>query len=253
MTAAAFRLKANMALLGAPGSGKGFYGRFLAAAWKVPLYSASKILRQSSISTDSGKLVDCETVSTALLKFLQENDAAQTHFLMDGFPRTRQQIDFMNHEWPAEYRVSTAFRLNVPDAVCAQKIAGRRVCQICHHEPNSADVVFEGFVLPPTIPTVCQGRCDPAKDWVRRADDESDHVIAQRLQDYRLHEQPLIDYYESCAGLCSFTPYYGVKDVPKLQQALEEWFAMRQRQLGEEAETSSSGDTVATGTKMKQC
>jgi len=150
-----------------------------------------------------------------------------SHFLMDGFPRTRQQIDYMNQEWPAEYQILTAFRLNVPDSVCAQKIAGRRVCQICHHEPNSANVVTDGFVLPPTIPIVCKDRCNPDKDWVRRADDESEEVIAQRLRDYREHEQPLIDYYESCHGLCSFTPYYGAKDVPKLQKALEDWFASR--------------------------
>ena len=235
-------------------TGKGFYGRYLAQAWNVPLFSASKILRQSSISTDTGRLVDCETVSTALLNFLKEHvgrgaagrrehlplddDTARQDgtvvvedtnhfFLMDGFPRTRQQIDFMNQEWPTEYRITTAFRLVVPDAVCAQKMAGRRVCRVCHHEPNMANVVTEGFVLPPTIPIVCQNRCDPARDWFQRVDDGSDKVIQQRLRDYREHEQPLIDYYESCSGLCSFTPYLGAKDVPKLQQTIEQWFATR--------------------------
>lgn len=235
-------------------TGKGFYGRYLANAWNVPLFSASKILRQSSISTDTGRLVDCETVSTVVLQFLKEHvgrgggrrehlllddtvshdknvvqdTAASTNFfLMDGFPRTRQQIDFMNQEWPTEYRITTAFRLDVPDSVCAQKIAGRRVCQICHHEPNTANVATEGFVLPPTIPIVCQNRCDPAIDWVQRVDDSSDEVIAQRLRDYREHEQPLIDYYKSCSGLCSFTPYFGAKDVPKMQQTIEQWFATR--------------------------
>lgn len=207
--------------------GKGFHGRFLAKAWKVPLLSASKILRQSSISTDTGKLVDCETVSSALLRFLKKHH--QSHFLMDGFPRTRQQIDLMNKEWPVEYRISTAFRLDVPDTVCAQKIAGRRLCRICHQEPNSANVVTEGFVLPPTRPTVCEDRCDPERDWDRRADDESDEVIAQRLRDYRQHEHPLVDYYECCGGLFSFTPYFGAKDVPKMQQALEDWLTTRHR------------------------
>ena len=219
--------------------GKGFYGRYLAKAWDVPLFSASKILRQSSIATDTGKLIDCATVSTALLQFLKQQHVApqnksqrehhhQQHFLMDGFPRTRQQIDFMNHEWPTEYRTTTAIRLNVPDAVCAAKIAGRCVCRICHHEPNRANVVTaDGFVLPPTIPNVCDNRCDPAVDWERRVDDESEAVIALRLRDYRRHEQPLIDYYESCSGLCSFTPYNGAKDIPKMQQSIENWFATR--------------------------
>jgi adenylate kinase len=218
-----------MTLLGAPGSGKGFYGNFLAEAWKVPLYSASRILRQSSIvaDLDSGNLVDCETVSTTLLSFLQEQHAASTHFLMDGFPRTRQQIDLMNAQWPADYQITTAFHLNVPDAVCAQKIAGRRVCSICHQEPNSADVHIAGFVLPPSIPAKCQNKCNPVTDWKRRPDDECDTIIARRLADYRRHEQPITDYYTSTHALCSFTPYYGVKDVPKLQQTLEDWFMAR--------------------------
>lgn len=224
MTSATFRLPANMSLFGAPGSGKGYYGRVLAKAWNVPLYSASIILRQSSISTDTGNLVDCELVSTTLLNFFQQSHTS--NFLMDGFPRTRQQIDYMDQEWPEEYRITHALRLEVPDIVCAQKIAGRRVCRICQHEPNSAHVETKGFLLPPMRPSVCENRCEEGTDWFKRADDVSNDMIAKRLGDYRRHEQPLVEYYQSCGALCSFSPYNGAKDFPLLQQTLEEWFAI---------------------------
>lgn len=231
-TAPSFVLNANMTLLGAPGSGKGFYGRLLAEAWNVPLYSASRILRQSKTAhfdLDSGTLVDCETVSNALLSFLHKQHHAGNKktqcYLMDGFPRTRQQIELMNEQWPDSYKISTAFHLNVPNEVCAQKIAGRRVCAVCHQEPNSADVNIAGFVLPPTIPAVCNNRCRPDEtDWNRRPDDDCDDIIAKRLADYRHHERPLVEYFQSIDGLCSFTPYFGIKDVPRLQQTLEDWF-----------------------------
>lgn len=246
-----------MTLLGAPGSGKGFYGRYLAEHWKVPLYSASRILRDSQQSAtcnnnnsnnlaglvDSGNLVDCETVSTALLTFLLRqhpdpdattaatttttSDNNQHYFLMDGFPRTRQQIDLMQAQWPAHVQIPTALHLNVPDMVCAQKIGGRRVCAVCQQEPNSADVRVAGFVLPPTLPAVCQNRCHPTTDWHRRPDDDSTTIVQQRLADYRRHERALIDHYRSVDGLCNFTPYHGVQDVPQLQQTLEDWFRLR--------------------------
>ena len=238
-----FVLEANLTLLGAPGSGKGFYGRMLAEAWRIPIYSASRILRQtqnseriegsaaSSTLLDSGKLVDCQAVCTALISFLQDHHISGTRYIMDGFPRTRRQIDLMNAQWPDSYQIPVALHLNVTDAVCAQKMAGRRVCTVCHQEPNDADVRIDGFVLPPSIPAVCNSRCHPDVDWKRRMDDGCDMVIARRLKDYRTHERPLLDYYASNnstvkknGGLCTISPYNGVHDFPNIQQSLQDWF-----------------------------
>jgi adenylate kinase len=214
----AANMPTNLTMMGAPGSGKGFYGRLLAEAWQVPLYSASTILRKSQnmmgLDLDSGRLVDCSIVAQTILQFLQlqhgmesgvtykdyrdddrmegerfarpKQDATLGYtingqsFVMDGFPRTRRQIDLMNDTWPEHYRISTALRLDVPDEVCAQKIAGRRVCAICQQEPNSADVRTAGFVLPPTIPSVCQNQCRPAIHWTLRPDDNDIDIITQR-------------------------------------------------------------------------
>jgi adenylate kinase family enzyme len=225
-----------MTLLGAPGSGKGYYGRLLSAAWQVPLYSASRILRASSaggsFDLDSGRLVDCEIVSRILLDFLenqhlskqQEQDQSSGFFLMDGFPRTRQQIDRMNATWPKSLQIHAAFRLDVPDEVCVQKIRGRRICRICHLEPNTADVhTADGFVLPPTRPGPCHNRCDPNVDWSRRPDDASKEIIASRILEYRRHEEPIAEYYEQAGEFCSYRPLLGIQSMPEMQTNLEEW------------------------------
>jgi adenylate kinase len=238
-----FRLGTNLTLFGAPGSGKGYYGRLLSAAWQVPLYSASRILRSAtaaggvSFDLDSGRLVDCEIVAGILLDFLenqhlptqQQQNSSQHHryssfFLMDGFPRTRQQIDQMNATWPKSLQIHAAFRLDVPDEVCVQKIRGRRMCRICHLEPNTADVRTEdGFILPPTRPGTCQNRCDPNTDWFRRPDDESTEIIAARILEYRKHEEPIVEYYEQAGELCSYRPLYGIQSMPEMQTKLQEW------------------------------
>lgn len=255
---AAFALRSNLTLLGAPGSGKGFYGRLLADAWQVPLYSASRILRQQSSASsatascsrsdlDAGNLFDCDAVCRTLLSFLleqqPEHPAADAFYIMDGFPRTPRQVDVMRATWPEPYHLSRALHLNVPDAVCALKIAGRRVCAACHQEPNIAHVQHHvsGFVLPPTLPVGCRRhRCRPATDWTRRPDDASDIVVAKRLAVYRHHERPLLHYYatgdndndsnqktknSTNSNLCSFTPYRGILDFPQMQQTLEDWLS----------------------------
>lgn len=244
-----------MTMFGAPGSGKGFYGRLLAEAWQVPLYSASSILRASGdvADLDSGNLADCTAVTKILIEFIQgqqkqppptttlkpgtsistassrgqQSVQQPVNFLMDGFPRTRRQVDLMNDTWPPRYRIATALHLNVPDEVCARKIAGRRICTVCQQEPNSADVNTAGFVLPPTVPSVCQNRCRPETEWKRRPDDDSEIIIAMRLADYRLHEQPLVDYYTAINGLVSFTPYHGIKDAYEMRQSIERWLECR--------------------------
>ena len=128
-----FRFVYNLTIIGAPGSGKGFYGRLLAQAWGVPLITTSDVLRQAAnIRTnllDKGKLVDCQVVSNVLLGYLLS--LPEQHYILDGFPRTRLQIQLMTQTWPSHLQVQAALHLNIPDAVCQQKLMGRRHCCVC--------------------------------------------------------------------------------------------------------------------------
>jgi adenylate kinase len=236
-----------MTILGSPGSGKGFYGRRLAQSWDVPLYSASQILKDSNaLSADlvkSGQLLDCETVSATILAYLTRNHhnhcdsttSTRKRFLMDGFPRTQRQVALMDDDWPTALHIPIALHLDVPDQVCVDKIVGRRLCDICHQEPNVADVQYGQFDLPPTRPPSCEDRCDPERHWRRRPDDESASVVLQRIADYRGHEKMLLESYrnetddESSSSTTttkrqtkknaySYTPYRGAKDYELLQQ-----------------------------------
>jgi adenylate kinase len=218
-----------MTILGSPGSGKGFYGRRFAQAWNVPLYSASQILKDSNaLSADvvkSGRLLDCETVSAAILGYLQRNhDPSSARFLLDGFPRTRRQVALMDAHWPAPLTVPVALHLDVPDQVCVDKIFGRRLCSICRQEPNVANVQYGKFDLPPTRPPSCENRCDPDLHWLRRTDDESKDVVLKRIADYRTHEKELLESYSSGSGkhVYSYSPYRGAKDFDLMQQYMEE-------------------------------
>ena len=222
----------NLTILGAPGSGKGFYGSRLAQAWNVPLLTASDILRceqtssdHNNLDLDSGKLVDCQVVCEIIRNYLKKKIQSSA-FILDGFPRTRQQIEIMENDddWPFNRSVHAAIKLVVPESVCLAKIMGRRVCHVCGKSYNTAAFYQDGFDLPPQLPDNCQ-RCDPETDWSQRLDDSDPNIVRQRLSIYREHEKPIVDYFHSKDRLIRFTPYFGEKDVPGIQSGVEDFLA----------------------------
>jgi len=245
MRAPSFRLSKNLTILGPPGSGKGFYGRPLAEHFRVPLYTASSILRhrgrREDLDLTSGSLVDCTVVSSILREFLASREEGKEdgprHYVLDGFPRTIEQIRLMERDWPVDHRVQYALHLDVPDAVCEQKMLGRRKCLKCGREVNVANVRTMGFDLPPQLPSTapgdgCQGPgggffCyDPetkrSDHWTRR-DDDAVEIARERLRQYRDLEGPILDHYRSRGRLLRYIPYRGELDVPDLLRTVQEW------------------------------
>ncbi len=266
-----FCLPFHVTLIGPPGSGKGTYGRLLSRAWnQAPIHSVSDILRQrqqqqhqqqhgnvSSVITsnlNTGTLVDCEVVSQIVMSYLQDwigLNKKHRHFIMDGYPRTKRQIDIMIQTWPVELHITHAIHLDMPNSVCQSKMLGRRRCIHCNGEPNVADVNEDGFHLPPFTPSVCQAEmCHPDTHWIiSRPDDNGITIVQKRLQDYRQHESALLDYYFNRTGkgqtdpnthnfnisqpptlssrCINVTPYRGIQDFSKMQETIEEWLTQQ--------------------------
>jgi adenylate kinase len=249
-------LRYNLTLLGPPGGGKGFYGKRWADGWQVPLYTASAILQRNAANhvlehMNRGKLVDDGLVSDLVLNQVQHGNR-RTGYILDGFPRTRRQIEIMG-DWPDSHRVQAAIHLDVPDQVCVAKIQGRRYCTICHEHWNVAHVKTScGFSWPAIVPqqqekrcscsaTVCQLDSVPTsletaventisepKHWIRRTDDMDATVVLHRLQQYReRHEQPILEYFRSNQRLLSLQPFNGAKDVPQMKRTIEQWLHTR--------------------------
>ncbi|CAB9503024.1 Probable adenylate kinase 6, chloroplastic [Seminavis robusta] len=244
----------RLCLLGSPGSGKGSYGQILARHWGVPIVTVSQVLKQQQqlVSQQdqqdqmaSGNLLDDQVVSQAVLEYLsqQQKDATTTtsSYLLDGFPRTIDQIHLMESTWPTFLQVQAAVHLNVPTDVCERKLLGRRICTVCGNHFNIHGVTSGGFDLPPKLPR--PGECHRANalgtpslpqqhnltkcnaPWMRRDDDQRD-VIQHRLQLYAQHTKPILEYYcqqQANSRLFDFVPYRGFQDMARLQTELEEW------------------------------
>lgn len=278
------KFQPKLCLLGAPGSGKGSYGKILAQHWGIPIVSVSNVLKQrqrqqqqstTSTSTSShtaahdaamssGKLVDDSVVSQAVLEHLEDPTNHSTNdntgsggggggYLLDGFPRTMQQVHLMEETWPSSLQIDAAVHLDVPAHICERKMLGRRICTICGNNYNVEHVLGNGFDLPAKLPrpgechpmhqhgvttaslpqhhhlaarssSSSDFRCDPATapHWKWRDDDQPD-IIRHRLEVYQQHTEPLLEHFQHQNSLFQFVPYKGFDDMPKFQSELEDW------------------------------
>ena len=90
----------RIALLGAPGSGKGTQAKLLAEKYRVPHISTGDLLREAMNpkkglgstnveNMESGQLVDDEVVLKLLEDRLRKKDTKRG-FIIDGYPRDRK-------------------------------------------------------------------------------------------------------------------------------------------------------------------
>jgi adenylate kinase len=123
-------------LLGAPGSGKGTQAERLALALHVPAISTGEMLRQAvAAGTDlggrvegvmaAGALVDDGLMAEVVAERLARPDAAGG-FLLDGYPRTPDQADTLDHLLDsAGSRLDAVVLLDVPEDVVVRRALGR--------------------------------------------------------------------------------------------------------------------------------
>ena len=202
-------------MIGPPGSGKGSYGRLLAESLSIPLITVSSLLKQAHLDIASGKLVDDATVSRILAERLPLQP-----YLLDGFPRTLNQVTLMEREWSIP-SIKAAISLEVPRQVCLKKLLGRRVCTVCDMSWNVADVQHDQFDLPVSLPENCS-RCSPSDDWMQRLDDEPT-IVNERLDTFYERTVPILEHYEQKRMLLRFSPYLGYRDMPRFLLTVKKW------------------------------
>jgi adenylate kinase len=154
--------------LGPPGSGKGTQAARLADILHIPHISTGDILRanvsretplgqQAKTYMDRGDLVPDQLVLDMVEERLKEPDA-QKGWILDGFPRTVSQAQFveeklLNSDGNSSEGEVQAINLDVPDDVLVERLLAR-------------------------------GRQDDNEETIRR-----------RLQVYREQTAPLIEFY----------------------------------------------------------
>jgi adenylate kinase len=123
-------------LMGPPGVGKGTQAAILAASLQVPAISTGDMFRALKAShsalaaevrarIDSGRYVEDELTNRVVAERLLREDC-RDGFLLDGYPRTLPQLDFL-HRWLAERdrSIDAVLLLEADEEVAARRMAAR--------------------------------------------------------------------------------------------------------------------------------
>jgi adenylate kinase len=176
-------------LLGPPGAGKGTQAILLARDGKIPHISTGEIMRNAVASgstlgkkvkafLDAGELVPDETVIAVIRERLSQPDCG-VGFLLDGFPRTVDQAKALTALLKEMKKpVTHVIELKVPDQTLIERVKKRG-------ETGS-------------------GRSD-----------DTEEVLAKRLQVYWKQTAPVTQYYSSIGKVIAVDGLGTVEEVHK--------------------------------------
>lgn len=125
----------NLIIAGPPASGKGSQCSAIKKSYGLIHLSSGDMLRdaikaKSDVGIKAqeymnrGDLVPDEIVEHSVLERLQKDDVKSKGFLLDGFPRTASQAEFLIQN---SLTPDGIIFLNVPDDVVIERVGGRRV------------------------------------------------------------------------------------------------------------------------------
>jgi adenylate kinase len=182
-------------LLGPPGAGKGTQAKLLVQELGIPHISTGDMFRDHiarntelgqkvKAITAGGQLVPDE-VTNALVKDRLSRPDVAPGFILDGYPRTVPQAEYLDGLLKSLGRkLDRVISYEVSEEMVVDRISGRRSCPKC-------GAVYHVTQNPPKK----AGACD--KDGtalVQRPDDKPENVRV-RLAEYGAKTEPLKRYY----------------------------------------------------------
>ena len=185
-------------LLGAPGSGKGTIASRLASENANLRHVSSGDLLRGAVARgtpagleakgymEKGALVPDALIAQMIKDVIAETTGDVT-MLLDGFPRNVAQAEILEKTGAP---IRSAVLVEVPDAVIADRIAGRRTCPKCK-------AGYHVKALPPKV----EGVCDVCGEKLVVRKDDNPETVKDRLVVYHRETEPLIRFYEEKALL----------------------------------------------------
>ncbi len=213
----------RIVLLGAPGSGKGTQAKKLMADRRIPQISTGDMLREAVASgsrfgrkaksiMEAGELVPDDVMLGIISERLAESDAVDG-FILDGFPRTRQQaLDLDELLDQLGTPLDVALLMDVDSDILMKRLTGRRTCSLTGELLN---IYFS--------PQSEIDACLNAGGELLQRDDDNEETISNRLTVYREQTEPVVGFYEQRGLLRTVDAAGSIDEVyGRLSQALEQ-------------------------------
>lgn len=178
-------------LTGGPATGKGTRSDILANALEIAHISTGDMLREVSKTNKEiaqklsrGELISDELI-TELLKERITKEDCKKGFILDGYPRTRKQIDLLNELLESLGRkITKVIELTAPDELVYKRILERKKCDNCGK--------MYGIDFPPKVEDVCD---DCGGKLAVRTDDTKETLKA-RIDTYKANSKEILEYYK---------------------------------------------------------
>ena len=214
--------------LGPPGAGKGTQAKVVAERYAIPHISTGDLLRdnvargtelgsKAKAVMARGELVPDTLVCDLVASRLRQPDA-EHGFILDGFPRTVSQAEWLDAFLERELidksqngrTLPIVIRINVNYNELLRRLTGRRTCPAGH--------IYNIYLQPPRVDETCD--VDGLKLVLRN--DDREEVIRERLAAYERQTKPLTDYYWNKSRLVSVNGDSPVQEVTgQMIQAIE--------------------------------
>jgi adenylate kinase len=185
---------ARLVILGKQGAGKGTQCARLARHYVVPHISTGDMLRAAARSAtefgqkakqfmDAGELVPDEVMIGLVRERLDYEDTSSRGFILDGFPRTRDQAQALADFLGEDRALDLAIDIELPTEAALKRLAARRVCNVC------------GAIYSADQPPHLNWTCDFCGGEVVQREDDQPEAIKRRLDLYEEQTAPLIAWY----------------------------------------------------------
>lgn len=187
----------NIALFGPPGSGKGTQAETLIKEFGFVHLAPGDLLRKEvaektplGLQVDgimkAGQLVSDDIIHSILGNNIQAVVEKQGRILLDGFPRTLVQLEFLQ-DCLAKFgtQLHGVFFLDVDKEVLIERLEGRRTCSSC-------GAVYHVKNMPPKT----EGKCDACGADLYQRKDDNRESIEGRLETYLRQTDPVRKAFE---------------------------------------------------------
>lgn len=183
-----------LVLFGSPGSGKGTQAKLLVECLRVPQISTGDMLRAHIRQGDSvgqavagslraGSLAPDQLVNALVEQRLAEPDC-QRGFILDGYPRTPSQAEYLSSMLTTLGMDEVVIHLVVDYNIIISRMTGRRECPRC-------GALYNVISHPPKQ----AGICDLDGETLTIREDDRESVIRERLDAYERQTRPLLEYF----------------------------------------------------------
>lgn len=188
----------NILLMGLPGAGKGTQSEHISKDYPMVHIATGDIFReaiknetplglQAKSYTDAGNLVPDDITNGLVKERLNQADVMENGFMLDGYPRTKEQALALEENLVAlDLKIDAVIYIDVDAKVLEDRLSGRIICRNC-------GATYHKLYNPPSQEGVCD-ICG-STDFYQREDDKPEKV-RHRIQLQMDSIRPILAYYE---------------------------------------------------------